>query len=299
MGRVLLIIGAVVGGLVFVLYTIVLISVIVQPDANQGDEVVGSIVFMAIGAAVAAPCTFFAYRMGRRNARPWSPDGSTALAGVGADVQQSYLAWFAWCQQTLGGDAVSLHAATMAAMATGAAGNPTAAASAEAARQSARLAASGAPPSAPNAAKVRMLSRIGGSTAGLLEPSERVLVSFWGENLSVGLRVAWLLFGVIGRAIAATSTGAVFVTVTDRRVIALIGGQWSGLAHQIGLIEPRATVSAKYPKGLLWRGTFTVKGAGGGSVSISVPRAWRPEAEMAFMMLAPSMGQGAGVGVIR
>jgi hypothetical protein len=153
--------------------------------------------------------------------------------------------------------------------------------------------------SAPNAAKVRMLSRIGASTAGLLEPSERVLVSFWGENRSVGLQMAWLLFGVIGRAIAATSTGAVFVTVTDRRVIALIGGQWSGLANQIGLIEPRSTVSAKYPKGLFWRGTFTLKGAGGGSVSINVPRAWRPEAEMAFAMLAPSVGQVSSVGIIR
>jgi len=141
MGRGLLIIGAVAGWLVFALYTVVLISVIVQPDTSQSDEVVGSIAFMVIGAAVAAPCTFFAYRIGRRSARPWSLDGSTALANVGGDVQQSYLAWFAWCQQALGGDAVSLHAATMAAMAAGAAGNPTAAASAEAARQSARLAA--------------------------------------------------------------------------------------------------------------------------------------------------------------
>jgi hypothetical protein len=299
MGRVLLIIGAVLGWLLFVLYTVVLISVIVQPDSNQSDEVVGSIAFMAIGFAIAAPCTFFAYRIGRRRAQPWNPAGSPALATPGTDVQQSYLAWFAWCQQALPGDAVSLHAATMAAMAAGAAGNPTAAASAEAARQSARLASSGVMPSVPNARKVRMLARIGASTAGLLEPSERVLVSFWGENRSVSLQLAWLLFGVLGRTIAATSTGAVFVTVTDRRVVALIGGQWSGLANQIGLIEPRSTVSAKYPKGLFWRGTFTLKGVGGGSVSMNVPRAWRPEAEMAFAMLAPSAGQVGSVGIIR
>jgi len=299
MGRVLLIIGAVAGWLVFALYTVVLISVIVQPDPNQSDEVVGSIAFMVIGAAVAAPCTFFAYRLGRRKAQPWSPGGSPAMATPGTGVQQSYLAWFAWCQQALGGDAISLHAATMAAMAAGAAGNPTAAASAEAARQSARLAASGVMPPAPNAAKVRMLSRIGASTVGLLEPSERVLISFWGENRSTALQMAWLLFGVIGRTIAATSTGAVFVTVTDRRVIAVIGGQFSGLASRIGLIEPHSTVTAKYPKGLLWRGTFTLIGVAGGSVSMHVPGAWRPEAEMAFAMLAPSAGQVGSVGVIR
>src|SRR5712691_1595651 len=299
MGRVLLIIGAVAGWLLFALFTVVLISVIVQPDANQSDEVVGSIAFMVIGAAVAAPCTFFAYRMGRRRAQPWSPGGSPALATPGADVQQSYLAWFAWCQQALGGDAVSLHAATMAAMAAGAAENPTAAASAEAARQSARLAASGVMPPAPNAAKVRMLSRIGASTAGLLEPSERVLVSFWGENRSTALQMAWLLFGVIGRTIAATSTGAVFVTVTDRRVIAVIGGQFSGLASRIGLIEPRSTVTARYPKGLFGRGAFSIKGLGDTSVAMNVPRAWRPEAEMALQLLAPSVGQAGSIGVIR
>ncbi len=299
MGRVLLIIGAIVGGLLFVLYTLVLISVIVQPDANQSDEVVGSIAFMVIGAAVAAPCTFFAYRMGRRSAQPWSPGGSPALATPGAGVQQSYLAWFAWCQQALGGDAVSLHAATMAAMTTGAAGNPTAAASAEAARQSARLAALGVMPPAPNAAKVRMLSRIGASTAGLLEPSERVLVSFWGENRSTGLQMAGLLFGVIGRTIAASSMGAVFVTVTDRRVIAVIGGQFSGLASRIGLIEPRSAVSAKFRKVLFGRGAFSIQGLGDTSVAMNVPRGWRPEAEMALQLLAPSVGQAGSIGVIR
>jgi hypothetical protein len=113
------------------------------------------------------------------------------------------------------------------------------------------------------------------------------------------MQMAWLLFGVIGRTIAATSTGAVFVTVTDRRVIAVIGRQFSGLASRIGLIEPRSTVTAKYPKGLLWRGTFTLKGVGGGSVSMHVQGAWRPEAEMAFALLTPSPGQIGSVGVIR
>src|SRR5712691_10195975 len=177
MGRVLLIIGAVVGGLVFAFGVLGLILAITQPDAQQSDEIVGSIFFMVVGALVAAPCTFFAFRLGRRSA-PWQPGGALPMVSPGADLQASYLSWFAWCQQTLGGDAVSLHAATMAAMAAGAAGNQTVAASAEAARQSARIAALGVMPSAPTAAKVKMLSRIGASTVGLLEPSERVVASF-------------------------------------------------------------------------------------------------------------------------
>src|SRR6266851_1698160 len=72
MGRVLLIIGAVVGGLVFAFGVLGLILAITQPDAQQSDEIVGSIFFMVVGALVAAPCTFFAFRFGRRSA-PWQP----------------------------------------------------------------------------------------------------------------------------------------------------------------------------------------------------------------------------------
>ncbi len=299
MGRVLLIIGAVAGGLVLAFGTLGLILAYAQPDPNQSDEILGSIIIMVAGAIVAAPCTFFAYRIGRRSARPWTPAASQALPAPGTDLQQSYVAWFAWCQQALPGDAVSLHAATMAAMVAGAAGNPTAAASAEAVRQSARLATSGAIPSVPDAGKIRTMARIGASTAALLEPSERVLVSFWGENRSTGLQMVWFFFGVIGRTIAASRIGAVFVTVTDRRVIALIGGQFGGLANRTALIEPRSTVSAKFRKALFGRGTFSLKGLGDSSVAMNVPRGWRPEAEMAFAMLAPSVGQAGSVGIIR
>jgi hypothetical protein len=298
MGRVLLIIGAIVGGLVLAFGALGLILAFAQPDANQSDEVEGSIIIMVAGAIVAAPCIFFAFRLGR-SSRPWQPGGALPVGSPSADLQASYLSWFAWCQQTLGGDAVSLHAATMAAMASGAAGNPTAAASSEAARQSARLAASGAQPSGPNARKVRMLARIGASTAGLLEPSERVLVSFWGENRSTGLQMVWFFFGVIGRTIAASRMGAVFVTVTDRRVIALIGGQFGGLANRTALIEPRLTVSAKFRKGPFGRGTFSLKGLGDVSVSMVVPRGWWPEAEMASGLLIPSAGQAGSIGIIR
>src|SRR6267143_816833 len=148
MGRVLLVIGAVVGGLVFAFGTLGLVLAYAQPDANQSDEIVGSIFFMVVGAVVAAPCIFFAFRLGSRSARPWQPGGALPMGSPSADLQASYLTWFAWCQQTLGGDAVSLHAATMAAMGGAAAANQTGAASNEAARQASRLAALGAIPAA-------------------------------------------------------------------------------------------------------------------------------------------------------
>jgi hypothetical protein len=219
------------------------------------------------------------------------------MGSPGADLQASYLAWFGWCRQALGGDAISLHAATMAALASGPAGNPTAAASAEAARQSARLATTVALSSVPKAGKVRMLSRIGASAAGLLEPSERVLVSFTGTNRP---SLYWgLAFGAIGTIIASSQMRAVMVTVTDRRVIAVGAGLLGGLANRVALIEPRSTVSAKFPKGIFGRALFSLKGQGGGSVEVVVPRRWRPEAEMALGLLAPSVGQVGSFGIIR
>ena len=299
MGRVLLIIVAVIGWLLFALYTVVLISVIVQPDANQSDEVMGSIAFMTIiGAAVAAPCTFFAYRLGRRSARPWQPGGALPMGSPSADLQASYLAWFAWCQQTLGGDAVSLHAATMAALAGGATGNPTGAASAEAAGQANRLAALGAMPAAPSAGKVKMLSRIGASTVGLLQPSERVLVSLLGTSQPRSAQLWTFALGVIGSVIGALQMTEVFVTITDRRVIAVSRGVFGG-PHQIVLAEPRSTVSATSKKGLFGNLKFSFKGVTGESVSITVPRPWRLEAMMALDLLAPPVGQAGSIGIIR
>src|SRR5260370_33100575 len=149
MGRVLLIIGAVAAGLVFAFGVLGLIAAIAQPDAQQSDEILGSIIIMVAGAIVAAPCTFFAYRIGRRSARPWTPAASQALPAPGTDLQQSYHAWFPWCQRALPGDADSRHAAPVAAMAAGAAGNPTSAASAYAGRQTALPSTSSAIPAVP------------------------------------------------------------------------------------------------------------------------------------------------------
>jgi hypothetical protein len=278
MGRVLLIIGAVAGGLIFAVGVLGLIITITSPGANPASEYRGAFGLMAVGAIVAAPCIYFA----RRAPVP------------GAELRQSYLAWFAWCRQALGGDAISLHSATMAALAGGPAGNPTGAAAAEAARQASRLATSGVMPAATRRGKVRSLAQIGASTVGLLEPSERVLVSFTGTNRP---SLYWgLAFGAIGTIIASSQMTKVMVTVTDRRVIAVSQGL---VGDRIALIEPRSTVSVKFPKGIFGRRMFSLKGQGGGSVKLIVPLPWRREAEMAFELLAPPVGQVGSAGIIR
>jgi hypothetical protein len=295
MGRILLIIGGVIGGLVFALGILGLIGSATEPGP---DQEFGYILFAAVtfvGLAIAVPCVFFAYRMTPPVALGMQP-GSAGVPLAAADAEQRYLQWFTWCQQAIGGDAITLHAATMAALK--APDNPTGAAQSEASRQASRSGATGAMPPPPNAAKVKTLARIGASTLGVLEPSERVLVSFLGTNRSRGAMAVGAAFGVIGTAIAASTSGSVFVTVTDRRVIALIAGSYGGLANKAALIDSRATVTAKFPKGLFGaRRPFTLKGGmGGGSVSAAVSRPWLPEALTAIELLAPSMGQ---VGVIR
>jgi hypothetical protein len=88
------------------------------------------------------------------------------------------------------------------------------------------------------------------------------------------------------------------VTVTDRRVIALMAGAYGGLANKVALIDSRATVTAKFPKGLFGsRRPFTLKGMTGGSVAAAVSRPWMPEALMAFELIQPS--SVSQVGVIR
>jgi hypothetical protein len=72
-----------------------------------------------------------------------------------------------------------------------------------------------------------------------------------------------------------------------------------GLANRTALIEPRSTVTAKFRKALFGRGIFSLKGLGDESVAMNVPRGWRPDAEMAFAMLAPSAGQVGSAGIIR
>ena len=362
MGRIFLIIGGIIGGLILAAGVLVVISANVQPDSNQSDEIFGAIVFIVVGLVIAVPCVFFAYRMTQPTARqilliiggiigglifvlgvlelivsatePGPDQGigyvlfgvvtfvglaiaapcfffayrmtptvafgmQSTSAGVppaGANAEQRYLQWFTWCQQAIGGDAITLHAATMAALK--APDDPTGAAQSEASRQASRAGSAGAMPPPVKQAKVKTLARIAASTLGVLEPSERVLVSFSSTNRSPGAVAVGALFGVIGTAIAASSSGLVFVTVTDRRVIALIAGAYGGLANKVALADSRATVTAKFPKGLFGgRRPFSIKGMSGGSISAAVPRPWMPEALMAFELIQPSsMSQ---IGMIR
>ncbi len=295
MGRILLIIGGIIGGLVFVSGVLLLIGNATEPGPDQefGYVLFGAVTF--VGLAIAVPCVFFAYRMTPPVAFGMQY-GSAGVPLAGNDAEQRYLQWFTWCQQAIGGDAITLHAATMAALK--APDNPTGAAQSEASRQASRAGAAGAMPPPVNQAKVKTLARIGASTLGVLEPSERVLVSFSGTNRSRGAVAIGAAFGVIGSAIAASTSGLVFVTVTDRRVIALMAGAYGGLANKAALIDSRATVTAKFPKGLLSaRRPFTLKGLGSGSVAAAVSRPWLPEALMAFELIQPSpMSQ---VGIIR
>lgn len=294
MGRILLIIGGILGGLVLVFGVLGVVAAYVQPDSAQSDEVLGGFLFIGAGLVIAVPCIFFAYRMTSPVASGMQ-FGSANLPVAGADAEQRYLQWFTWCQQAIGGDAITLHAATMAALR--APDDPTGAAQSEASRQATRSGTAGAMPPPPNTAKVKTLARIGASTLGVLGPSERVLVSFSGTNRSAGAVAVGAAFGVIGSAIAAGTSGSVFVTVTDSRVIALIASAYGGLAGKAALVDSRATVTARFPKGLFGsRRPFTLKGMGGTSVSAAVSRPWMPEALTAIELLGPSMGQ---VGVIR
>lgn len=293
MGRILLIIGGVIGGLIFAFGVLALIGNASEPGPDQGSTYVGVAVVMFVGLAIAVPCVFFAYRM-TPPVGSGIQFGSANLPPAGADAEQRYLQWFTWCQQAIGGDAITLHSATMAALRSP--DDPTGAAQSEASRQANRTGTAGVMSAPPSAAKVKTLARIGASTLGVLEPSERVLVSFSGTNRSGSAVAVGAAFGVIGAAIAASTSGSVFVTVTDRRVIALIAGAYSGLANKVALIDSRSTVAAKFPKGLFGRRTFRLKGMQGGSVSAAVTRPWQPEALIAFELIQPSTTQ---IGVIR
>src|SRR5260370_35376724 len=113
MGRMLLIIGGIIGSLVFVAGVLLLIGNAAAPGADQdfGYVLFGAVT--VVGLAIAVPCVFFAYRM----TPPVAFGMQSVSAGVplaGNDAEQRYLQWFTGCRQAIGAHAITLHAATMA-----------------------------------------------------------------------------------------------------------------------------------------------------------------------------------------
>ena len=192
MGRVALIIGGVIGCIVVVLGVLFLILAVTQPDANQSDEIVGFGIFTGIGLVVAIPCLFFAYRMTPPVAAGMR-FGAANLPPAAADAETRYLQWFTWCQQAIGGDPISLHAATMAALR--APDNPTAAASAEASRQASRIGASGPMPPPPRSRRWPASARRPWAFSNPLN------VSWFRSWARTGLVAPWRWGRLLGRSV--------------------------------------------------------------------------------------------------
>ena len=241
---------------------------------------------------------FFLIRSRSRNTLALLNQGIAygGVAGLAApygpvDLAASYIQWFGWCQREIGGNAIAIHAATMAAMTEAAGGNSSGAA--EAARQAATRAASMAsafslPTNTPSG-KVRQLSRIGAGTLPLLEKGERVVVSFYGTDRQAQLWQS--LFGVIGMLIAASQSGAYFVTVTDRRLIALTGPQLSRAPSALAFAVSRSIVTqAKFRRGILGSGSFSITRVDGGRMRLRLTRYFTSEGALAQETLAPGLG---------
>jgi hypothetical protein len=302
MGKILLIIGSVVGGLLLALGLLALaasVSDTTSSPSDRNDAIAGSFLFIGVGLTVFAPCLFFLIRSRSATTLSLLNQGVTyggRVASLAArygpvDLAGSYVQWFGWCQREIGGNAVALHAATMAAMAEAASGNTSGAGSA--ARQAATTASAitGAislPAKTPTG-KIRELSRLGAGTLPLLEPGERVVVSFYGRDRQAQLWQS--LFGVIGMLIAMSQLGAYFVTITDRRVIALTGPQLSATPTTLAFAVPRSMVAElKFRRGIFWNGIVTITRMDGGRTRIIVNRWWRREGALAQQALAPGLG---------
>lgn len=300
MGKVLLIIGAVVGGLVLAFGLLALalgLTDTTSSASDRSDEIIGATIFVVVGLTFFAPCMFFLVRSRNRSTSALLSQGGyggIATAGVLSaqpDLSNSYVQWFGWCQREVGGDAVALHAETMAAMAEAAAGNSARAG--EAARQAASLAmplaGAAAQPSKIPAGKIRQLSRLGAGTLPLLEAGERVVVSVFGIDRQSQMWQS--AFGIIGYLIAASQGGAVFLTVTDRRVIALTGPQLSSTPNTLAFAVPRAMVSqARFRRGLMWNGSLDLRRLDGGGTRIRLTRWWTREGALAERALASGQG---------
>jgi hypothetical protein len=251
LGKVLLIVGTVIGGLILGFGLLALLGTVTDNTLSSrdfNDQVLGSILFMVIGATFFAPCLFFLIRSGSRNTLSLMAQGmpyGTGVAGLPtapADLSSSYIQWFGWCQREIGGNAIALHAATLAAMTAASAGDSGGAAGVarRAAARVSSLASAQSQGTKTPASKIRQLSRIGAATLPLLETGENVVVSLYGTDSS---SLIWrLLFGWIGMLISMGQGGAYYVTVTDRRVIALTGPQLTKMPTALAFAVPRSMV---------------------------------------------------------
>ena len=301
MGKILLIIGSVVGGLLLALGLLALLASLTDTTSSasdRNDSIIGSFLFIGVGLTVFAPCFFFLIRSRSATTLSLLNQGVAYGGGVAglaapygpADLAGSYVQWFGWCQREIGGNAVALHAATMAAMAESASGNTSGAGAAarQAATSASAIALINLPVKTPTG-KIRQLSRLGAGTLPLLEPGERVVVSFYGRDRQAQLWQS--LFGVIGMLIAMSQLGAYFVTVTDRRVIALTGPQLTTTPTTLAFAVPRSMIAElKFRGGLFWNGIVTINRVDGGRTRIIVNRWWRREAALAQQALAPGLG---------
>jgi hypothetical protein len=292
--RVLLIVVASIGALIVGIGLLAVIASLTDPDmssSDRSDTILGGLFIALAGLSLFVPCLAVFLVTRPRNPLPYWPSGplsspaTAPLAVPSGDLRRSYVEWFGWCQREIGGDAIALHAATMAALSQASAGRDVLAA----ARRAGQLVSPGAgafgqpSPRVPGS-KLRTLAMTGAALLPLLEEGESVLVSFQGIDMSANM---WrLLFGWIGYLIAASQTGSYYVTVTDRRVIVLAGPQLGMPPRELAFALPRAMVSwAKYSRFLL-TGSFTITRITGESIRMTLDRRWFKEGALAQSLLA-------------
>jgi hypothetical protein len=287
------------GALIALVGAIGLIGTIFAPSpdaATRNNSLVGSIAFLIVGLGMSVPSGRALFGMGRSRPLPeWLAPADVAAPKTSAlptdlvdipdtaidGLRDSYMRWFTWCQTELGGDAMSLHAGTMAALGASAAGDNEAGASAARALVPATGHTSKVAP-----AKLRELAQIGAAILLLLGAEERVLVSFRGADQRAAA-LSQLALGVIGRLLAARGQNMFFVTVTDRRVIVLVGSESTGQPSSLRMAEARSAVpDGRYRNGLLGNGYFTIKLIGEGRLVMNVMRNWTREASVASELLS-------------
>ena len=304
-GRVLLILGAVLGGIVVLFGLLGLIGSLTDSTMSPSDVrdgVIGSIFIIGVGLTIFVPCLAVLIFVRPKNNLPvWQPGGPYMATPPGAagpmsiaplaqapDLKNPYLEWFGWCQREIGGNAIVLNSATMAALSRGVAGDSSSAV--QAARRAAQTASSSAPPAQQRkvgGAKVKLLARIGAATLPLLEPDETVIASLYGIDRQPQM---WhVAFGVIGYLIAASQSGAYYVTVTDRRVIVLSAPQLGGRPRALVFAVPRSMVTeVSYKQGIV-RDTLVIARVTDERNRIVVARMWRQEGLLVQHVLAPGL----------